>query len=57
MALETKVILKLLADAVAKAETLEEAYESIARAANVEGLTLPPYDVVRKEFQKMRVQQ
>jgi len=44
MAFETKVILKLLADAIANAETLEEAYDAIAGAASVEGLVLPSYE-------------
>ena len=48
MAYETKVILALLANQVAKAKSLEEVYMAIADAANVEGLILPSYD----EFQK-----
>jgi len=55
MAYETKVILKLLANAIGNAETIEEAYEVIAEAASVEDLTLPSYDEVierRKEKRK-----
>jgi len=54
MALETKVILKLLADSVAKSKTLEEAYETVARAAKVEGLTLPSYKEALIEIEEMR---
>jgi len=48
MAYETKVILTLLSNQIGKAETLEEAYEAVVSAANVEGLQLPSYD----EFQE-----
>ncbi|MCL2405618.1 MAG: hypothetical protein FWC92_08740 [Defluviitaleaceae bacterium] len=48
MAYETKVILTLLAEYVGRAETVEEAYNIIIRAANVEGVKLPSYE----EFQE-----
>jgi len=48
MSYETKVILSMLAEYVGRAETVEEAYEFIVQAANVEGLKLANYD----EFQK-----
>ena len=48
MAYETKVILTLLADRIANAKTVEEAYNVIVRAASVEGLKLPSY----KEFKE-----
>ena len=51
MAYETKVILTLLAQQVAQAESAREAYSYIARAANVEGLQLPTYDDLRKEIE------
>jgi len=44
MAFETKVILTLLAEYVGRAETVEEAYNVIVKAANVEGLELPSYE-------------
>ena len=44
MAYETKVILRLLAKQVAKSETLEEAYNAIADAANAEGVIVPSYE-------------
>ena len=50
MAYETKVILSLLAQQVAKAKSLEEAYMAIADAANVEGLSLPDYDEAQKKI-------
>ena len=50
MAFETKVLLSLLADAVAKTDNVKAAYEVIARAANVEGVQLPSYDEKRKQL-------
>ena len=50
MAYETKVILRLLANQVALAETLEQAFEMIRTAAQVEGLIIPDLDEVRKEL-------
>ena len=54
MAYETKVILQLLADTVVKSKTLEEAYESIAGAAKVEGLTLPSYKEALETLEERR---
>jgi len=60
MAFETKVILSLLARHIAKADNLEEAYEAVVDAANVEGLDLPSYDTmvakVKKEKKKNNVE-
>jgi hypothetical protein len=53
MALETKVIIALLAEAAAKAKTAKEVYNSIAVAGNVEGLQLPTYE----EYQKSLAEQ
>jgi hypothetical protein len=50
MAYETKVILTLLAQQAALAESPREIYACIARAANAEGLTLPTYDELREEI-------
>jgi len=44
MALETKVMLSLIADGIGKSKTLKEAYNVVERAANVEGVNLPSYD-------------
>ncbi|MCL2108596.1 MAG: hypothetical protein FWH20_04530 [Oscillospiraceae bacterium] len=52
MAYETKVILTLLAEQAAKAKTTKETYNAIRRAANVEGLQLPPYEEYQKELQE-----
>ena len=51
MAYETKVILSLLAQYVSKAQTLEEAYDAIVKAASVEGLKLPSYTEARQEVE------
>ena len=50
MAYETKVILRMLANQVALAETTEQAFEMIRSAAQVEGVAIPEYDQVRKEL-------
>ena len=54
MAYETKVILMLLARQIGSAETLKEAYEHVAAAANTEDLNLPNYEDFRKELQNLR---
>ena len=51
MAYETKVILTLLAERTAKAQTVKEVYAAIARAANNEGLALPTYEDMVKEVE------
>ena len=56
MAYETKVILTMLADRVARADSLEEAYNCITKAACVEGMKLPDYEEARKEFSKEKNQ-
>ena len=55
MAYETKVILTLLAQQLVQAESTREAYAFVARAANVEGLQLPPYDDLRKELEEEKL--
>jgi hypothetical protein len=54
MAYETKVILALLAQQIAKAETLEEAYKAVEMAANVEGVNLPSYEELKKQFEEIK---
>ena len=49
MAYETKVILALLAERVSKADTVEEAYNVIAKAANIEGVKLPTYEQAKED--------
>jgi len=44
MAYETKVILALIAEAIGRTETVEEAYTVVVQAASVEGVTLPSYE-------------
>jgi len=52
MAYETKAIFSLLADSIAKAKSVKEAYNVVARAANVEGVKLPTYDEYIKMLEK-----
>ena len=54
MALETKVILSLLLDGVAKSENLEEAYDIVANAARVEGLKVLTYEEALRKIEKVR---
>ena len=53
MAYETKVILKALANQVAMAKNLKQAYSLIADAANAEGLDLPSYEETRLKIEKL----
>ena len=50
MTYETKVILRLLANQIALAETIEQAFEMIRTAAQVEGLSIPDLEGVRAEL-------
>lgn len=52
MAYETKVILTLLADKVGTSKSIPEAYNSIVKAASVEGLKLPTYKEFIKEKER-----
>lgn len=53
VAYETKVILAMLAERISNATSIEEAYEVIRNAANVEGVQLPAYrDVIRQREEK-----
>jgi len=54
MAMETKVILQLLADSISKAETVKEAYMCVERAANVEGMRLSSFEESRAEWEKAK---
>jgi len=44
MAYETKAIFSLLADSIGRSKSIKEAYNVVARAANVEGVKLMSYD-------------
>jgi len=48
MAYETKVILTLIADAIARAKSTKEAYGYVVRAANAEGLQLPSFEEIKE---------
>jgi len=52
MAYDTKVMLTLLAQAIAKSKSIEEAYMVVVRAANVEGVQLPPLSEMMAEINK-----
>ncbi|MCL2018315.1 MAG: hypothetical protein FWG70_01030 [Oscillospiraceae bacterium] len=54
MAYDTKALLSVLADTVIKSKTLKEVYLSIMKAANVEGVTILPYEEAIKEVEKAR---
>ena len=53
-AYETKVILSFLSKCVARASSVEEAYECVAEAANVEGAILPNYNEFLKNLEEER---
>jgi len=48
MAYETKVILKMVVKLIAKAETVEDAYNAIAESAKDIDVELPAYEEARK---------
>jgi predicted methyltransferase len=52
--LETKVILTILGESIARATSVREAYNFVQKAANVEGVNLPAYDEMRKEIEEIR---
>ena len=52
VAYETKVILALLAQQIAKANTVGEAYAIVKLAANVEGLKLPSREELLREMEE-----
>jgi hypothetical protein len=47
------MLLVFAAEAVVKAKTLKEAYHTIMRAANVEGVNLPPYDEFKRQIEEL----
>lgn len=51
-AYETKLIVSLMARAVAKSKTVKEAYTAIAESARVEGFSLPTYEEAINEANK-----
>jgi len=54
MAYETKVILTLLAQQIGNAESVQEAYEYVVRAASVEGVQLPSFEEWKKEVEEIK---
>jgi len=54
MAYDTKAMFQLIADCIAKSQTVEEAYHSVMKAANVEGVSLITYGEALDEIQKIR---
>ena len=57
MTYETKVVLNAVAQFIRKADTLEEAYDSVKEMANVEGLLLEPYEKKRKKQKEEQEQE
>ena len=51
MAYETKVILTMIADKLASTKNVKECYNFVVKAANAEGLKLPPYHEAVKAFE------
>ena len=54
MAYETKVILTLLSQQVAKCKTIKEAYTLIINAAKVEGIELPSYEDLMRQIEELQ---
>ena len=50
MAYETKVILRSLANQIALAKSVKQAYEMIKDAADVEGISLPTYEETKGKY-------
>jgi len=44
MAFETKVILSMIIQLIAKSDTIKDAYNSVSMASKVEGLDFPLYE-------------
>jgi len=51
---ETKVIIKQMTEIVARAATLEDAYNAIANSAREDGVLLPSYKEKRDEIEKAK---
>ena len=54
MAYETKVILKMVAEEIAKSKSLKEAYMFVENAANAEGLEIPKYEEAKKKYENLK---
>jgi len=52
MAYDTKLIVKLIAQGIAKCDTVKEAYRYVKNAASVEGMELPTYEEMKEELEK-----
>ena len=53
MALETKVILTLVLQQVGLSDSVKQAYELVAAAANVEGINAPTYEEFLEKMGKL----
>jgi C4-type Zn-finger protein len=51
MAYESKALLASIAEILIKSDTVKEAYKSVAKIANVEGVIMQPYDEAKKELE------
>jgi len=51
MAYDTKVMLKLIAQNVAKSKTVKEAYNTVKFAASAEDVDLPAFEDMKREFE------
>lgn len=54
MAFETKALLSQIGQNIAKSQTLKEAYLSVQKTANVEGVNLPSYEEALEEIEEAR---
>ena len=53
MAYETKVILKMLANHIARAKSIEEIYLFVEDAANAEGFKIPSFEEAKKKYEEL----
>jgi len=54
VAYETKIIFRLLAEAIGRTKTVEEAYTVIVQSASVEGVILPSYEEFQAQLKKQQ---
>jgi hypothetical protein len=52
MALETKVIIKLIAQQIAKCKTIKEAYYCVQSAASDNEIDIPSFEEAQKAFEE-----
>ncbi|MDR2167012.1 MAG: hypothetical protein LBE35_04060 [Clostridiales bacterium] len=51
MAYETKVILALVGEGIARSSSVRQAYNFVRKAANVEGVILPTFDETKHRIE------